>query len=366
MAGPVPSFDDALAETSPALLTVALASHLPPPERAEVIVVLTLDGVRWQEVFEGVERDRARAAGLPEEAVVSAARLMPNLHWLITTRGAAVGAPGAGVIAASGPNFVSLPGYVELFTGDPASGGCETNDCGRVDRPTLADELSNGDPKRVAVFSSWPTIARAASREPEGVLISAGRRGTSHPELLAGDPVLQTLVDAGERSGARPGYGSYRPDRHTAALALRYLRQHPPRLLFLGLGDTDEWAHQDDYPHYLEALRQADRVIGELAIHLADLSAGGTPTLLLITTDHGRSHGFVDHGRVWPESARIWLVAAGDPVRARGRVASPRSRRLADVTATLRAVAGLPSSAGQGRVLSELFVPATREPLARR
>src|SRR4051812_4037316 len=54
-------------------------------------VLVTIDGVRWQDVFES--RDR-----------------LPNLHRLASTRGALLGAPGRGVINASGPEYVSLPG----------------------------------------------------------------------------------------------------------------------------------------------------------------------------------------------------------------------------------------------------------------
>ncbi|MEZ4439817.1 MAG: hypothetical protein R3B72_12050 [Polyangiaceae bacterium] len=344
---------------------IAAEVHPPPIDRA---VVITLDGVRWQEIFQGVERDRAERAGLPATAVVPASELMPNLHWLATARGAALGAPNAGVIAASGPAFVSLPGYRELFSGQ-ASEDCLDNDCAAIARPTLVDELAArqrrlGD---VAVFASWPTVRRAASAEPERVVLSAGRAATNHRALVAATPELEALLEAGDAASARPGYGDYRPDAKTAALALAYLRHHEPRFLFLGLGDTDEYAHQDDYRGYLAALREADRVIGEVAIQLAALSARGTSTLLVVTTDHGRNHAFTEHGRAWPESSRIWLVAAGDPIAARGRVASPRPRRLADVTATLRAL--LPQRAEldarpDGSVLGELFVPPPPSALA--
>jgi len=374
MVGPAPAVDEISPVQSPGslLLSSTLASHLPPPERAEVTVIVMLDGVRWQEVYSGVEAERAARAGMAPHEVVPAAQLMPNLHWLIHRRGAAVGAPGAGTISASGPNFVSLPGYMELFTGDPASAGCEDNECDRVGRPTLADDLvagdsNDGDLDQVAVFSSWPAIGNAASQDPDRMVVSAGKAGTNHHELFASDPELEEGLSAGEAAPSRPGYGMYRPDRHTAALALRYLRRRRPRFLFLGLGDTDEHAHQDDYPAYLEALRRADEVVGEIAIHLAELSAAGTSTMLVVTTDHGRSHGFAEHGGKWPESARVWLVAAGDPVRARGRIVSPAPRSLADVTATLRAVMGLPRAGApnRGTVLSELFVP-TSAPLATR
>lgn len=370
MAGPAPASEagSRVSGGGASLVALAIVGDLRPPDRADVIVVVTLDGVRWQDVFDGVDRALAERAGMPPDAIVSAPELLPNLHWLIATRGAAVGAPGAGSLAASGPNFVSLPGYLELFTGDPASGGCDDNGCDRVTASTLADDLVNGDLDQVAVFASWPTVGRAASRDPERMVLSVGRNATHPRAVFEADAELERRLVEGDAALPSPGYGAYRPDRHTAALALHYLRSRRPRFLFVGLGDTDEHAHQNDYRAYLDALRAADRVVGEIAVHLAELSAAGTKTMLVVTTDHGRSDGFADHGRRWPESARGWMVAAGDPVRARGRVASPLPRSLADVSATVRAVAGLePVEVSRpGRVLSELFVPSPATPLARR
>ena len=71
------------------------------------------------------------------------------------------------------------------------------------------------------------------------------------------------------RAGAGPGWLDYRRDRYTAALALEYLVATRPRLLFVGLGDTDEYAHRDDYPRYLDSLRAADQFVGELMTTLA-------------------------------------------------------------------------------------------------
>lgn len=329
--------------------TVSVACD-PPEGVPDVIAVITLDGVRWQEVFEGVDRQKAAAAGVP---VVGAATLVPNLHWLATARGAAVGAPGEGTLSASGPNFVSLPGYIELFTGG-ASISCQDNLCPPVKIPTIADQLAeNGDPSEVAVFASWPTLARAVGHA-EGMLVSIGRGGTNMPELFD-TPALSTLLAEGDEAKPDPGYGSYRPDANTAPLALAYLRERQPRFFFVGLGDTDEHAHHDDYASYLEALRHADHFIGEVAITLSAMSAEGTSTLLFVTSDHGRAESFAQHGAKWPESGRVWLVAAGDSVRARGRVASPAPRHLADVGATIRALADLEPASSTGVVLDELF-----------
>src|SRR5687768_13319422 len=67
------------------------------------VVLVALDGVRWQEVFLGVDAELARCARLGAGSVVSAETLMPNVHELIAESGVALGAPSRGApISASG------------------------------------------------------------------------------------------------------------------------------------------------------------------------------------------------------------------------------------------------------------------------
>jgi len=99
-----------------------------PPARNELgsVVLVTLDGVRWQEIFHGVDRALAHAQDMDESEVRSAAAITPNLHRLMLEEGAAIGDASArharGDVRASGPVFVSLPGYIEIVTGSRRSG----------------------------------------------------------------------------------------------------------------------------------------------------------------------------------------------------------------------------------------------------
>lgn len=334
------------------------AERRPPPNELlndPVTVVVAVDGVRWQEVFHGVDRGRARSLGLRPE---SARELLPNLYRLIDHHGCALGAPGSGsLVSASGPNFVSLPGYTEMFTG-AAPVECPDNECGRVQRPTVADQVARLDqsPADVAVITSWPKIALAASHAPEHLLISAGRSETRNAHVLWQHPEVWRAQRAGARSKPAPGWGEFRPDRYTASVALSYLRRAEPRFLFVGLGETDEYAHQNDYRNYLASLRYADRVIGQIYEELERAERAGATTLLFVTSDHGRAE-FVHHGKAYPESARTWLVAAGSAVRARGVVRSPETRRLADLAPTIRALWGF-----EGEAPSELALDRARQP----
>lgn len=294
------------------------------------IVVVTLDGVRWREVFEGVDPALAASHGLDPKEVVNAKALMPNLHAIVATHGAALGAPGYGAtISASGPNFVSLPGYAELLTGRRST-RCQDNQCTGSGARTLFDEFSVGSARnatQVAMFTSWPDIARVASER--GVVAEPLPRSTG-----------------------------FRPDSVTADLAIAHLKAHAAGFLFLGLGEPDEFGHQDDYGGYLNAIRRADARIAEVDHELTRLAARGTRTALFVTADHGRADSFVDHGSKFPESARVWLIAAGSAVRAAGFVAAPSQRRLADLAPTVRQIAGLPrdSHPEAGMPLHELLL----------
>jgi hypothetical protein len=303
------------------LPSVPLVKARAQAARTRNLVLITVDGVRWQEIFGG-------AGALPCGAVEE---LLPNLHAL-GELGVTIGDRGAPVVS-SGPKFVSLPGYREIMTGR-ASAACLDNDCGPLTDTTLLDELPPDD---VAVIASWERVARAAARDLGRITVSAGRHGR-WGRLQA----FSQLLDEGAHSPARPGYADYRPDRHTMALAREYLRKRRPRFLWVALGDTDEYAHRGDYRGYLDALRSADRFVGEIWQLLGTMGAYGAETTILVTADHGRAADFVAHGEA-PESARVWLLAGGGAVEPRGAIAAESTVHLRDIAPSARALLDLPA-----------------------
>lgn len=300
------------------------------------VIVVTVDGVRWQDVVG------------PNGPLN-----VPNLY---RAGGAILGAPGHGEpFTASGPNFVSLPGYTELFEGRTHT-GCFDNFCNGATVPTLIDEIraQHTDPTSVAVIASWERIAFAATLRPESLVVSAGSvRAEGHEhDLLDGE--TRRAYQAGLGVPAWPGHADYRPDKFTAPIALAYLREKHPAFLFVGLGDTDEYAHRDNHLGYSRALHEADAFVGRLLHELDQMGERGRRTLLLVTADHGRASNFTDHGGGHPESARTWLFAIGGA--ARGFVSSPIARHLADIAPTIRSVVDLPvNPLSDGVSLTELL-----------
>jgi len=318
--------------------TVAVA-RAPLVER---VLVVTWDGVRWQEIFDGVDAKLGPSVGL---APLRADALAPRL-WRLAGEGVALGGDeGAPMVA---------PGYREIFTGRRRS-GCVSNSCAALSDPTLADEVRavGGD---VAVVASWETIEQAVAKDPAQVAISTGRHGgAGRPRLLVGDGEAARLVDEAAGRDAWPGRWDYRRDADTAAIALRVLEARRPQLMVVGLGDPDEHAHRGDYRGYVEAIAAADAALGQLldGLERAGLRDG---TLVVVTTDHGRARGFSDHG--WgAAAARVWMVAAGPGVVRRGRVALDEERRLADIAPTVRVLLDLPrdTTPRAGRPIVEIL-----------
>jgi hypothetical protein len=275
---------------------------------------------------------------MPRASIVSASELLPNFRHLFFEHGTVIGDPRLkGGIEASGPNHVSMPGYLELLTG--ATTPCRSNDCGLKPTSTLLDELDDrprGRPDAIAAFTSWEALGAIAAGDATRSFIRAGR-------------------GEGEDEPPYPGSGKYRPDRVTEALAVAHLLADRPRFVWIGLGDTDEWAHRHDYRGYLDALRSADAFLGELAAHFGEMGDYGARTALFVTTDHGRDGNFADHGG--PASTRVWLAAHGASIAESGAIATPEVRHLRDVTPTIRTLLGYPARAcdGCGSAMKELM-----------
>jgi hypothetical protein len=321
------------------------------PEEREVderttpsVVLVVLDGVRAQEVFGGADRDLARSLRLNPLTWANPRDLTPNLQSWLESDAIALGVPGHGPeMVASGPRFISLPGYLEIFAGKPDP-LCEGNECVRPIAHTVVDDVRESTgPDDVAVITSWPNIARAASSDTSNIAVTAGRKLTSRADRLRAAGIT-AMVERASHVKAWPGENDYRPDAYTSRIALKYLETNKPRFLFVGLGDADEYAHRGDYHGYLEAVHASDAFLGDLQATLARMGARGRHTTVLVTADHGRAYSFTDHGARYPESSHVWLVAAGADIHGHGVTAASARHTLSDIAPTVRALLGIPGS----------------------
>ena len=337
----------------PILLCLFLASpgeaQTAPPGVARHVVIVTLDGMRWQEVFTGADRDYFKRdaqgnAGEPERRFWRAtpaerrATLMPFLWGTVATEGQILGDPAVGSTSRlTNGLWFSYPGYSELFAGvaDP-----RVDSNRKVPNPnvTVLEWLNRrpGFEGKVAAFGSWDVLPSILNVDRSGLTVGSGH-------TLVASPATDRERAINELASDLPRYWEYGPfDAPVLYAALEHLRMRQPRVLYILLGETDEWAHEGRYDLYLDAAFRADRFIERVWATLQGMPEYAGRTALLVTTDHGRgatTTDWTDHGREVPAAERTWMALLGPGVPARG-VRRDVTVTTAQVAATIAALLG--------------------------
>lgn len=334
-------------------LATATVAQTPPVARAENLLLVTYDGLRWQELFGGLddamleadENRRDEMAALrrkygAETPEARRAKLLPFFWNTIAQQGAIYGDADRGSLSrvTNGLNF-SYPGYNEILTGaaDPA---IDSNDKRNNPNVNVLEWIGRqpGFEGRVAAFASWDVFPYILNADRSGLPVSAGWEGT----IGSSDPDRSALLNAIQNDTPRY-WDSVRFDVFTHQAAVEHIRQHQPRVIYVAYGETDDWAHSGRYDLYAEAAWRTDDFIGRLWELLQSIPQYRNTTALLITTDHGRGSRPADwtgHGRDLPESDRIWMAALGAGVPARGVVEGVATTQ-SQVAATAAALLGL-------------------------
>jgi hypothetical protein len=316
---------------------------------ARNVVLITIDGLRWQEFFSGADRAYFRrgsngAAGEPERrfwrptAGERRAALMPFVWSTIGTHGQIFGDPAAGSVArVTNGLWFSYPGYSEMLAGvaDPR---IDSND--KVPNPNVTVlEWLNRQPAfagRVAAFGSWDVLPSILNVDRSG--IPAGSSFAPVPS-----PSSDREREINELANDLPRYWTYGPfDAPIVYAALESLRTKQPRVLYIMLGEGDEWAHEGRYDLYLDATLRADRFIERVWSALQSMPQYADRTTIIITTDHGRgatTKDWTDHGRKVPAAERTWIAAMGPAIAPLG-IRRSVTVTTSQIAATLAAAVG--------------------------
>ena len=316
---------------------------------AENVILITIDGLRWQEFFSGADRDYFKRnskgdGGEPErrfwrgDASERRTVLMPFMRTIVEKQGQIFGDPAADATARlTNGLWFSYPGYNEILAG-VADSKIDSNN--KVPNPnTTVLEWLNGRPgfaKRVAAFGSWDVLPSILNSDRSRIPVGTGWQPVPSPSSDRGRSI-------NDLAGDLPRYWGYGPfDAPIVYAALEHLRTAKPRVLYLMLGEGDEWAHEGRYDLYLDATLRADRFIQRIWETAQSMPEYANRTALLITTDHGRgatTKDWTDHGRDVPAAERVWIAAIGPGVPPLG------TRRSVNVTsaqiaATVAALVG--------------------------
>jgi arylsulfatase A-like enzyme len=140
------------------------------------------------------------------------------------------------------------------------------------------------------------------------------------------------------------------------------LKTSKPRVLYVMLGEGDEWAHASRYDLYVDATRRADSFIGRTWALLQSLPEYKDRTTLLVTTDHGRgatTADWSDHGRKVPAAENTWIAALGIGVPPRG-VREGLTVTTSQLAATIAAAVGEDFTAANAKAAPALPFTASR------
>lgn len=334
----------------PILILLVLAAQDPPP--AENLILVTLDGIRWEEVFRGADEklinkkdggvedaDALKKAFWRDTPQARRETLLPFLWSVIAREGQILGNGDRGSVArvSNGLNF-SYPGYGELLSGFPDP-RIDSNK--KIPNPNVTVlEWLNGRPGfqgRVAAFCTWDVFPSILNPERSKLPVNIG-------EPPADAPLTERQKLLAELTGDLPAVhkGSVL-DALSAHLALEHLKKHRPRVLYLALGETDEWAHSGRYDRTLEAIRRCDRFVRALWETAQEMPSHRGKTALLVTTDHGRGGapaGWKSHGEKVKGAERIWIAILGPGVAPLGDRADTPEILQAQVAATASSLVG--------------------------
>ena len=311
-------------------LLLALPAYLGITTRAtmaqgpvENVILITLDGLRSEEVFSGAdERLMIPELGVKDQAShkdqYGAAtaeerrrRLLPFLWSRIEEQGGWI----AGSfeynsrVAVTNGRFFSYPGYNELLSGH-ADSSIDSN-AKKYNANITVLEFLNQQPELIGTvyaYCSWDVFPFIINDQRSRIPVNAG-----WTKLTVGDPSrLEVLNHTADNLFHE--WESVRYDVFTAAGAIEALRSAQPRVLYVSLGETDDWAHAGRYDRYLLTAKQNDHFIRQLWMETQLNKRYRNKTAFLISTDHGRGdgrEGWKSHGSSLPGSERIWIAAFG-------------------------------------------------------
>src|SRR5271170_4263141 len=333
-----------------AIFSALVAGAAPQTGKARNVVLIVIDGLRWQEVFTGADQSlmNSENGGIwadpgvlkkqfwREDAIERRAALLPFLWGTVARQGQIFGNQEKGSVArvTNGLAF-SYPGYNEMLAGFPDP-RINSNEFGPNPNRTVFEWL-NGLPDlhgRVAAYATWSTFADIFNEARSHLILQCGWNLPPHRgNLSARDALLDKLYRTTTRLDDEDVYDSF-----LQVPLLDYVRSAQPRVLFVGYGETDNWAHAGRYDLVLESANQFDHFVEELWNTMQAIPQYRGQTTFIITTDHGRGSGLVEwkeHGVDEKGSENIWIAIMGPDTAAMGELTDVSPVTQAQIAATV-------------------------------
>jgi len=326
----------------------------PKGYKTENVFILTYDGLRWQEMFNGSDsayfNHKEFVADSAEmvtrfwdsDTVVSREKLLPFFWQVVAKQGQLYGNRRFGnKVDNANPHWFSYPGYNEILTGFPDS-TVNSNDKIYNKNVTVLEYL-NRQPAlqgKVAAFGSWDVFPFIINDERSGVPVNAGYA------KAAGDKLTDRELFLNELQEKVPGHwGSVRMDAFTHHYAMEFIKKNQPRVVFISYGETDDFAHDGEYDQYLRSAYYTDAMIRQLWDYCQSNPQYKDKTTFILTTDHGRGDNTLadwkHHGTEFEGSHEMWMGILGPDTPVLGEVKTEGQIYQKQVAKTVAELMGL-------------------------
>lgn len=325
-------------------------------QKAENIIVITTDGLRWQDLFNGMDTAIANNGQFNEGdslliyqkywATSSRERrnkLLPFLWGKIAASGQIYGNRQYGnKVDNANPYWFSYPGYNEILTGFPDTA---INSNGYPPNPHVTVlEFLNQQPAfkgRVAAFGAWEAFNRIINEGRSGIPVVAAYDSCGGSRPTANEKLINAML----RDVYQPWGADECLDVFTHFEAMEQLKTRKPRVLYIAYGETDEWAHAGRYRSYLDAAHQVDAWLSEIWNWLQSDPQYRNKTAIFITTDHGRGDivkaEWTSHGSGIQDASQMWFAAMGPGIAPRGEIKEPMQLYQKQFAQTIASLLGL-------------------------
>ncbi len=335
-----------------AVLFFAAAAQAAPLKTKNVFLIIS-DGFRWQEVFTGAELDlmNKENGGVPdtnslqkrfwrETPEARREALLPFFWNDIAKKGQIYGnrTKGSDVSVTNGKKF-SYPGYSEIITGfgDPR---IDSNDKKPNPNMTVFEWLNEqeGLQGKVSVLGTWDVFP---------FIFNIGR---SHLPIW---PTWQAQFKPYQADVSRCTsevlhdttaiWGDLTYDGFLYQAVTSHIAAKHPRLVFIGFGETDEWAHEGRYDQYLNAAHLVDDFVKRLWEMAQSTPEYRDQTTIIVTADHGRGsgpHAWRDHGEKVDGAEADWIAVIGPDTAPLGERTNIAPVTQSQIAATIAALLG--------------------------
>jgi hypothetical protein len=331
----------------------------PPSEKLPVtenLFIITTDGFRWQELFGGADSVIINSEEFtPDASTIKMLywadsreerrkRLMPFFWNVIAAKGQVFGNRlYDNRVNVANAYSISYPGYNEIFTGNTDI-SLSSNKKRNNPNINVLEYLDRQDAfaGRVAAFTSWDVFPYILNTERNHLPVNSG-----YAVMNNSASAEQQLINAVQQEGITDKTAT-RHDQLTFLTAKEYITTKHPRVMYLGLGETDEYAHQGRYDLYLNQANEVDKMLAELW-HLAQTTPGYKDhTTFIITTDHGRgskSSRWTSHGEFINGSSQTWFAIMGPGIKPAGEIKEKGQQYQQQLAQTIAALVGQDFSA---------------------